>query len=638
MGKNSDLNDEIIKKDSVKKPTEEDVVDLGSDDDYIYVDHSNDEISEEFEEPTKPNIEDYVTKEDVDYNHEEVIIANETHQNDSVNVDNIKKPVFSDKVNISADEISNEEEINADSQEIEDNIMSDDEEIVSEDNFESEDNKVDLGSDDYNDGEEIVSEDKVDLGSDDYNDGEEIVSEDKVDLGSDDDYIYVDHSNDEIVEETEEGNFEDEIIDEPPQNEIKIKNNHRKSNYVKSIISDVVSGEPRLKPEEIETVRGEVIEEDNIHFSKPTPKDENVVEAEIINGDDYSETLEKPTPKGENVVEAEIINGDDFSETLEKPTPKDDYLEEDEELNIFTDELPDLTHDEYDKIHEIATNVIDKAMDEFMDEVFDNKEFNESFEEKIKDKYVDDEIIENKSDQNINVNEPQVDNDFVEVSTDTGMNDAESDNEIVESFDEFKDNDIIDGEIKENAADENNSDIQDIKETDDSKPIDEVSADEEIIYFKGANDVTNPLRKNNVYYNNEHKNKSIRDSIKGFKNDIKYINKSLNEIENPTQIDYVSVVDRTEEYDPDEYLSRPSDDDSDKIIKMEEELTFAEKEEQRIANELDNIPVEDDVIVTVNNPQVREEVKDQALEEIIQSANEDYKEIEKERGLKMRTN
>ena len=606
LGKNSDLNDEIIKKDSVKKPTEEDVVDLGSDDDYIYVDHSNDEISEEFEEPTKPNIEDYVTKEDVDYNHEEVIIANETHQNDSVNVDNIKKPVFSDKVNISADEISNEEEINADSQEIEDNIMSDDEEIVSEDNFESEDNKVDLGSDDYNDGEEIVSEDKVDLGSDDYNDGEEIVSEDKVDLGSDDDYIYVDHSNDEIVEETEEGNFEDEIIDEPPQNEIKIKNNHRKSNYVKSIISDVVSGEPRLKPEEIETVRGEVIEEDNIHFSKPTPKDENV-------------------------VEAEIINGDDFSETLEKPTPKDDYLEEDEELNIFTDELPDLTHDEYDKIHEIATNVIDKAMDEFMDEVFDNKEFNESFEEKIKDKYVDDEIIENKSDQNINVNEPQVDNDFVEVSTDTGMNDAESDNEIVESFDEFKDNDIIDGEIKENAADENNSDIQDIKETDDSKPIDEVSADEEIIYFKGANDVTNPLRKNNVYYNNEHKNKSIRDSIKGFKNDIKYINKSLNEIENPTQIDYVSVVDRTEEYDPDEYLSRPSDDDSDKIIKMEEELTFAEKEEQRIANELDNIPVEDDVIVTVNNPQVREEVKDQALEEIIQSANEDYKEIEKER-------
>ena len=43
-----------------------------------------------------------------------------------------------------------------------------------------------------------------------------------------------------------------------------------------------------------------------------------------------------------------------------------------------------------------------------------------------------------------------------------------------------------------------------------------------------------------------------------------------------------------------------------------------------------NIP-NDDVIVTVNNPQVREELKDQALENIIQTANEDYKEIEKER-------
>jgi len=117
---------------------------------------------------------------------------------------------------------------------------------------------------------------------------------------------------------------------------------------------------------------------------------------------------------------------------------------------------------------------------------------------------------------------------------------------------------------------------------------------------------------------------------------MQYINKSLNEIENPTQIDYVSVVDRTEEYDPNDYLSRPSDDDSDKIIQMEEEMTFAEKEERRIEKELEeekydnNIP-NDDVIVTVNNPQVREELKDQALENIIQTANDDYREIEKER-------
>lgn len=67
---------------------------------------------------------------------------------------------------------------------------------------------------------------------------------------------------------------------------------------------------------------------------------------------------------------------------------------------------------------------------------------------------------------------------------------------------------------------------------------------------------------------------------------MKYINKSLKEIENPTHIDYVSVVDRTEEYNPADYLNMPSDDDSDKIIEKEEGLTFAEKEEMRIEKEM----------------------------------------------------
>uniref|UniRef100_UPI00386BB409 DUF3320 domain-containing protein n=1 Tax=Methanobrevibacter sp. TaxID=66852 RepID=UPI00386BB409 len=155
-------------------------------------------------------------------------------------------------------------------------------------------------------------------------------------------------------------------------------------------------------------------------------------------------------------------------------------------------------------------------------------------------------------------------------------------------------------------------------------------------YYQGSNDVTSKLRKNNLHYD-ENKPRSVKESIKGFKNDMKYINKSLKEIENPTQIDYVSVVDRTEEYDPADYLNMPSDDDSDLIIQREEELTFAEQEEIRIQKEMEmdalkkEIESDEDVIVPVHQQFKKEELKDQALEDIIQSADEDYKEIEKER-------
>ena len=583
---NDEMEEEIIDNASVKSHFE-DKVDLGSDEDYIYVDHSNDELHEEFEESTKPDIEDYAAKDDMDYSFDEEIIVDETPQNDDVKETTFKKPIFSNKINIKSDDSSKENEPVGEH----DNI---DEKMPENDNVD----------------DEIVFEENHEPESD------------KVDLGSDDDYIYVDHSGDETVEEQNDDAHEDASFDEIPQREVKVKSKSRRSNFVKSIISDVVGGESRLEPEEIETVRGEVIEEDEVPLHKPAPKDEFVVEAEIVNGANPSE------------------------DNLERPTPKDNYFEEDEELNIFTDELPDLSHDEYDEIHEEATRVIDKAMDEFMDDVVDKKPVNDSFEEKIRDKFVDEEIIDvgsenivtDKTSDDIKVNHSQVEKDFAEPSNDIDIKDNEFGEDVAKSSSEFNDINAQDNEINDEILKDDASDIQDSQSISDAEPIaDDASTGEEVIYFKGANDVTNPLRKNNVYYKNEHKNKSIRDSIKGFKKDMQYINKSLNEIENPTQIDYVSVVDRTEEYDPNDYLSRPSDDDSDKIIQMEEELTFAEKEERRIERELDGerfengIPAGDDVIVTVNNPQVREELKDQALENIIQTANEDYKEIEKER-------
>ena len=382
---------------------------------------------------------------------------------------------------------------------------------------------------------------------------------DKVDLGSDDDYVYVDHSNDEPSSIDDE-----EVTDELDRaSRVHVRNKHGVKDKINSFISDVINTDSQLDPEEIETVRGEVIEKDEEPSYKPAPDDESVVEAEIVSGDEELNIFTDELPDLNNDVSMD----DEYDEKiemdeLERPTPKHDFEREDEELNIFTDN--ELKFDS--EIRKEATRVVDDAVSEFMDEIFDNID-------------LDDEL-------------PQ--------------ENAEDAAEIIE-----------DNEIDEKAA-------QDAIE------------DDGLTYYKGANDVKSKLRKNNFYYEDE-KPRSVRDSIKGFKKDMQYINKSLKEIENPTQIDYVSVVDRTEEYNPEDYLNMPSDDDSDLIIQKEEGLTFAEQEEKRIEEELmmealeKEIASDENVIVTVHEQHRREELKDQALEDIISSANEDYKEIEKER-------
>ena len=581
LGKNSvfedDSDERIPDEDIDEGPAKQsDKVDLGSDDDYIYVDHSNDEVADESDFDDF-NIEDYASKVDdepVTEEYEEPVIEENDdtifkEEKTSKQFNNIKKPVFSDKINIEHDEPSQK---------------------VANEHVDVDDG-VDLGSDDVN--VDVDVDDGAGLSSDDVNVKEDVNVNDGAGLGSDDvnvkedvnvnddDYIYVDHSDDEISEEEED----DYDVDEIRQN-VRPKTKSKRASFVKQIFSDVVSGESQLEPEEIETVRGVVIDEE-IPSHRPAPSDDNVVEAEIVTGDtDYSQDI-----------------------PLEKPTPKKDYyFEEDEELNIFNDELPDLSHDEYDEIHDEAERVFDKAMDEFMDEVFSNKESplrNESANPfKVEN---EDEIFEN--------NEPSFEN--RPEAEDDSDSEVPKDNEDMHNFESSIEDRYVDEEIVQDSVSQiqENESIAENTKTAEDTPL------PEDVYFKGATDVTNPLRKNNVYYKNEHK-KSLKDSIKGIKKDMQYINKSLNEIENPTQIDYVSVVDRTEEYDPNEYLSKPSDDDSDKIIQMEEELA---------GNGFESDFIEDDVIVNVNHMPITEEQKDQALEDIIQSANEDYKEIEKER-------
>ncbi|MCQ2972401.1 MAG: DUF3320 domain-containing protein, partial [archaeon] len=176
-------------------------------------------------------------------------------------------------------------------------------------------------------------------------------------------------------------------------------------------------------------------------------------------------------------------------------------------------------------------------------------------------------------------------------------------------------------------------------------------------YYKGASGITNPLKKNNIYkLENENDNKSVRDTLSSIKSDVKYLNKSLKEIENPTPAEYVHVIDRTGEYVPeDEYTP----DDSYLIIEKEEEETFEpydyavpveidisdspvitpeinEVEHRRREegfNKEDYVNIENpkDFIIPEENIELKKQEQDESLETIIMNADKQYKQIEKER-------
>ena len=591
LGKNSDLEKEF--EDSLKEDkSSDDKVDLGSDDDYIYVDHSHDDerFLEDEEEPiifdTHEDIQD-----DADNLDDDSIIVDHSH--DTVKKDSINEEMTSENVKKDDDSFNfKQEPINSDVDDIKFDSNVEDHPGVDDIKFDSDvgdhpgvdDVKVENIADD-----EVIEENNFDNPKE---------NADKVDLGSDDDYIFVDHSTDEPIEESDD---KENIVDEDSQQNIEERQNDTKSKMrhkLDSFIADVINNaESQLEPEEIETLRGEVIDEDIESSHKPAPEDEFVVEAEIVTDGEDLNIFNDVLPDLNNDVsinDDETESIEDYSD-LKRPTPKTNF--EDEELNIFNDDLPDMRND----VHDEATKIVDRAMDEFMEEVFSsNDSSNEKFTETIEND--DTDIIEN---ENSKINSDNRD-DWSVGNDDVGINSDNRDDWSVGNDDEVNSNKSSDESINEDG----------------------------VTFYQGSNDVKSKLRKNNLYYDDE-KPRSVRDSIRGFKKDMQYINKSLKEIENPTKVDYVSVVDRTEEYNPEDYLNMPSDDDSQLIIDREEELTFAEKEEKRIERELMAESIEedltDDVIVNVNNKHVQEEIKDQTLEDIIQSANEDYKEIEKER-------
>ena len=588
LGKNSDLEMDSEDDSTIEESAPDEIVDLGSDDDYIYVDHSNDEAVEENPQESTSNVK---FDRKIDEPVFDDIVDEPVEEESFIEDEPVEEPAARKSA---ADHIVEDVPVEepADRKSVRKEPVID--EVVDEPIVDKHDD-VPASDDSFNEPiSEDIDDDRVDLGSDDdyiYVDhsNDEDVSEprpddERVDLGSDDDYIYVDHSNDEDVsnaghddvaedekvdftsddnhvhaEHSDDADVEDENASEIAR-EMPAGQKHRRTDFVKSIISDVVSGETRLKTEEIKTVRGEFVDDDEAPLHKPAPKDDMVVEAEIVNDDDL------------NVFNDNLPDWDD---------------DDNEELNIFNDNLPDWDNKEDDDV----LHIVDDAKKDYLDETFEN----------------------------------------VEVDGDKRVFDLEDDGDVEESV--IDDSNI---EMEPPEVHDNDAEIQDNESSGIADENVEEKSGDGVTYYQGSNDVTSKLRKNNFYYEDE-KPKSVKESIMGIKKDMKYINKSLKEIENPTQIDYVSVVDRTEEYDPADYLNMPSDDDSDKIIQREEELTFAEKEELRIEKEMKmealkkEIESDENVIVPVHEQFRREELKDQALEDIIISADEEYKEIEKER-------
>ncbi|MGV8173808.1 MAG: DUF3320 domain-containing protein, partial [Methanobrevibacter sp.] len=335
----------------------------------------------------------------------------------------------------------------------------------------------------------------------------------------------------------------DEEADSVESNDNKSKNssiksiffdNERLENKEHGTITSAIIGKSKLEEEEIETVGGEIMENENPKLHRPTPKDKYVVEPEIV----------------------------------------DENSQEDEEKlyeNLKFKSNVDLDDED---IHNVASNIVANA-----------------FEEVISD-------VNNEKDSEANI----IDEDYYQ--------DYDDENQYAQQDD--------------NISQETSATSTSVNQNG---------------YYQGVSGITNPLKKNNVYHKtNDSKNKSVKDSLVDLKNEVKYINKSLKEIENPTPAEYVAVIDRTEEYDPNDYIT-PEHDEDEYVFSQDEteELTFAEAEEKRYEQEKlmealkKEIASDENVIIPIHEEKRRQQIQDRALEDIIQTANEDYAEIEKER-------
>ncbi|MGN1363369.1 MAG: DUF3320 domain-containing protein [Methanobrevibacter sp.] len=382
-------------------------------------------------------------------------------------------------------------------------------------------------------------------------------------------------------------------------------------------------------------------------------------EEKVLFSDDEYEYVEVPSNRKLKDGEKEISN-DEMK-----------HIEEVEE-EISNSKNPDETNDDETLINENIKMKEDNFENGKIPKVHFRKKFNEvnNKEDKSDEKLEEmiNSIVDNKEDGPLNTyseiseNKPAINrNSDLNIINDNDINlkkykkendinlEYKSENEINDLFNDEKTEDTDQEIINEvmNSNDSTNNNI--VTEDYESNTYDDYYTD---------TDFNNPLRKNNVQYDIEDKdNESIMDKISKFKKELEYINDSLKEIENNTQPKKTHVIDRTTEFDYDDYEYDDSDDAE--FIPIENNNEYINNNHNTkdkyddFVNTYSNEYITDDTVIdsdeipenlNTTNKQKNQKpttidkedsknnkLESEKLEEIIEDANKDYKKIEEER-------
>ncbi|MDL2270813.1 DUF3320 domain-containing protein [Methanobrevibacter sp. OttesenSCG-928-I08] len=381
----------------------------------------------------------------------------------------------------------------------------------------------------------------------------------------------------------------DNIIEANPK-DVEVPDNIIESNYVKENLpldSNVEVFSPKSNEEKSNDIPS---------LNKKTELDEEYISDDM----DYSTIQKSSNEEDENESEGfinsliknlsnnsksdeviDIDNNESFNEEdiLEKPIDlSKEKIDLNEDLNISED---DDSESLFSKIK--FKSKLTLVGDDDLHSIASSSTYDENIKDEL-DEVIEDSISESKHDLSVNnideINETTHNND-------SNIHNAESDEEIG--------NTSHDASILSDLNEDISHEIYDTQ--------DNVSKIDYSEMYEGVSGIDNPLKKNTIYHNkNNNKNKSVFGTINDLKNEVKYINASLKEIENPTPPEVVQIIDRTEEYIPDNSQNH----DSQVFNENEPKYQFS----QTLKKELND---------------------DMELENIIQDVDEDYKKLEKER-------
>ena len=283
--------------------------------------------------------------------------------------------------------------------------------------------------------------------------------------------------------------------------------------------------------------------------------DEFSEKIEIVSDNDFEE-------------EIEIVSDNDFEEEIEISYSNDDEsidnnqnLYEEEGINIIDDELED--NDEYSPDEDLKVNdeySLDEELEDISEDIIreiseEDLENNESEGMENMNEYrtprrKKEEIIDDSPDVIVPIS--------AEIRKNNQNNPYDEDADYIspineEEYEEFYEEDEFEELFKET---EHDSAPNDYSETNAEHMPDSDNPDSP--YYYSAVGIENALKKNAVQYpkNNDRNKTGLAGTVNSLKNEMLYLQASMDEIENPTEREMVYVIDRNAD---DEFFEDPYD-------------------------------------------------------------------------------